>query len=197
MKLIVGLGNPGKEYEKTRHNTGFMALDSFAKKHDISIDKKKYNGLYGEMTINGEKVILLKPQTYMNLSGECVQKIVNFFKIKLEDILVINDDLDLEVGRIRLRRNGESGGHNGLKNIELNLGSKDFKRLKIGISKNKNIDTIDYVLGKFSKQELDILEQIKSVTDQLLEDFVTLDFEKLMSKYNGTDFTGDKDEFTN
>ena len=197
MKLIVGLGNPGKEYEKTRHNTGFMSLDSFAHKHDVVIDKKKYNGLYAEITINGEKIILLKPQTYMNLSGECVRKYVDYFKIKIEDILVINDDLDLEVGRLRLRRSGDSAGHNGLKNIELHLGTKDFKRLKIGISKNKGIDTKDYVLGKFSKEELEILDQIKNVTDQLLEDYVSLDFEKLMSKYNGTNLTGEKDELIN
>ena len=196
MKLIVGLGNPGKEYEKTRHNTGFMALDSFAQKKGVVIDKKKYNGLYADTTINGEKIILLKPQTFMNLSGECVRRYVDYFKIKIEDILVINDDLDLEVGRLRLRRNGDSAGHNGLKNIELNLGTKDFKRLKIGISKNKGIDTKDYVLGKFSKDELDVLEQIYSVTDNLIEDFISLDFEKLMSKYNGTNFTGEKDEST-
>ena len=197
MKLIVGLGNPGKEYEKTRHNMGFMIIDSFAQKNNVAIDRKKYNGLYGELSLNGEKIILLKPQTYMNLSGECVQQIVNYFKIKVEDILVINDDLDLAIGRIRLRRNGESAGHNGLKNIELHLGTKDFKRLKIGISKNKEIDTKDYVLGKFSKDELNIIEEIKTVTDHLLEDFITIDFEKLMSKYNGTNFTGEKDELIN
>ena len=145
MKLIVGLGNPGKEYEKTRHNTGFMALDSFAQKNGVVIDKKKYNGLYADATINGEKIILLKPQTFMNLSGECVRKYVDYFKIKVEDILVINDDLDLEVGRLRLRRNGDSAGHNGLKNIELNLGTKDFKRLKIGIY-NYELWTMDYEL---------------------------------------------------
>lgn len=195
MKLIVGLGNPGKEYEKTRHNTGFIILDSFALKNNVSIDKNKYNGLYGETTINNEKVILLKPQTYMNLSGECVQKFVNFYKINVEDILVINDDLDLDVGRIRLRRSGDSGGHNGLKNIELNLGTKEFKRLKIGISKNKSFDTKDYVLGKFSKEEYEILTKLLEVTNDLLEDFISVDFEKLMSKYNGTNITGEKNEF--
>ena len=194
MKLIVGLGNPGKEYEKTRHNTGFIILDYFALKNNVSIDKKKYNGLYGETTINNERIILLKPQTFMNLSGECVQKFVNFYKIKIEDILIINDDLDLEVGRIRVRRSGDSGGHNGLKNIELNLGTKDFKRLKIGISKNKTFDTKDYVLGKFSKDEYDILTKLMEVTSDLLEDFISLDFEKLMSKYNGTNIIGEKNE---
>ena len=194
MKLIVGLGNPGKEYENTRHNTGFLVIDSFAKKNNIEITKKKYNGLYGEFTLNKEKVLLLKPQTYMNLSGESVARFVNFYKIDINDILVINDDLDLEIGRLRLRKNGQSGGHNGLKNIALNLGTNDFKRLRVGISKNKQIDTKDYVLGRFTSEEKIILEKVIEETDNILTDYVKLDFEKLMSKYNGTNFTGEKDK---
>ena len=194
MKLIVGLGNPGKEYENTRHNTGFLVIDSFARKNNVEITKKKFNGLYSEVTINKEKVILLKPQTYMNLSGESVARFVNFYKIDIKDILVINDDLDLEVGRIRLRKNGQSGGHNGLKNIALNLGTNDFKRLRVGISKNKQIDTKDYVLGKFSSEEKEILDKVIEETDNILTDYIKLDFDKLMSRYNGTDFTGDKDK---
>ena len=194
MKLIVGLGNPGKEYENTRHNAGFLAIDSFAEKNNVEITKKKYNGLYAELTLNKEKLILLKPQTYMNLSGESVARFVNFYKIDIKDILVINDDLDLEVGRLRLRKNGQSGGHNGLKNIALNLGTNDFKRLRIGISKNKLIDTKDYVLGKFSEEERNILDKVIEETDKILSDYIKLDFEKLMSKYNGTDFTGEKDK---
>ncbi len=194
MKLIVGLGNPGKEYENTRHNTGFLVIDSFARKNNVEITKKKFNGLYSEVTINKEKVILLKPQTYMNLSGESVARFVNFYKIDIKDILVINDDLDLEVGRIRLRKNGQSGGHNGLKNIALNLGTNDFKRLRVGISKNKQIDTKDYVLGKFSSEEKEILDKVIEETDNILTDYIKLDFDKLMSRYNGTDFTGEKDK---
>ena len=193
MKLIVGLGNPGKEYEKTRHNAGFMVIDNFAKEKNVEITKKKYDGLYAELNINDEKVILLKPQTYMNLSGESVQKYVNFYKINKEDILVINDDLDLNVGKLRLKRGGQSAGHNGLKNIALNLNTDNFKRLKIGISNNKMIDTKDYVLGKFSKEELEVLDKVVKESSNILEDFVTLNFEKMMSKYNGLDFTGEKE----
>ena len=193
MKLIVGLGNPGKEFEKTRHNVGFMVIDNFAKEKDIEFTKKKYDGLYAELTVNDEKVILLKPQTYMNLSGECVIKFVNFFKINKEDILVINDDLDLKVGKLRLKRGGQSAGHNGLKNIALNLNTDNFKRLKVGISNNKMIDTKDYVLGKLTKNELEIIEKEVKESSHILEDFVSLDFEKMMSKYNGLDFTGEKE----
>ena len=121
MKLIVGLGNPGKEYENTRHNIGYIFIDSLADKLGISIDKKKFNGLYTEAVINNEKVLLVKPLSYMNLSGEVVEKFVNFYKININDILIINDDLDLDVGRGRLRLRGSSGGHNGLKNIALHL----------------------------------------------------------------------------
>lgn len=184
MKLIVGLGNPGKEYENTRHNLGFIFIDNFAQSLNAKIDKKKFNGLYCEVKINDEKVILLKPQTFMNLSGESVIQFVNYFKINIDDILIINDDLDLTFGKIRLRSDGSSGGHNGLKNIILHLNSDKFKRLKIGISNNKLIDTKDYVLGKFNHEEEDIIDNLKNIVNNLLTDFVTLDFEKLMCKYN-------------
>ena len=184
MKLIVGLGNPGKEYENTRHNIGFIFIDNFAKSLNVNIDKKKFDGLYNEVNINNEKVILLKPQTYMNLSGESIIKFVNFYKINIEDILIINDDLDLDFGRIRLRMNGSSGGHNGLKNIILHLGTTDFKRLKVGISNNKLIDTKDYVLGKFKKEEKETLDTLKELINNILTDFISMDFDKLMCKYN-------------
>ena len=184
MKLIVGLGNPGKEYENTRHNTGYIFIDSFAEKLNVTFDKQKFNGLYAETTINGEKILLVKPLSYMNLSGEVVGKFVNFFKIDINDILVISDDLDMEVGRIRLRSKGSSGGHNGLKNIALHLNTEDFKRLKIGISNDKLIDTKDYVLGKFTKEEKEVIEKMKPTIDELLSDFLNLDFDRLMGKYN-------------
>lgn len=184
MKLIVGLGNPGKEYENTRHNIGFIFIDNFAKKNGITIDKEKFNGLYAQTTIKNEKIILLKPLSYMNLSGEVVRKFVDFFKINLEDILIINDDLDMNMGRIRLRPSGSSGGHNGLKNIAFHLNSENFKRLKIGISNDKTIDTKDYVLGKFSKEEKDIIENLKDTVNNLLYDYLTIDFDKLMCNYN-------------
>ena len=184
MKLIVGLGNPGKEYENTRHNIGYIFIDSLADKLGISIDKKKFNGLYTEAVINNEKVLLVKPLSYMNLSGEVVEKFVNFYKIDINDILIINDDLDLDVGRVRLRFKGSSGGHNGLKNIALHLKTEDFKRLKIGISNNKLIDTKDYVLGKFTKEDKEIINNLKDKIVNLLMDFVNTDFDKLMAKYN-------------
>lgn len=184
MKLIVGLGNPGKEYENTRHNIGYIFIDNFADSLGIKIDKKKFNGLYAETIINNEKVILVKPLSYMNLSGEVVIQFVNFYKINIADILIINDDLDMETGRIRLRYKGTSGGHNGLKNIALHLGTEDFKRLKIGISNNKLIDTKDYVLGKFSKEDKELINELKPKINDLLNDYLEMDFDKLMCKYN-------------
>lgn len=184
MKLIVGLGNTGKEYENTRHNIGFIFIDNFAKSLGVTIEKEKFNGLYTQVTINDEKVILLKPLSFMNLSGEVVRKYVDFFKIDINDILIINDDLDLTFGRIRLRPSGSSGGHNGLKNIALHLNSENFKRLKIGISNDKSIDTKDYVLGKFSKEEKETLDNLKETVNNILNDFLLTDFDKLMCKYN-------------
>lgn len=184
MKLIIGLGNPGNEYKNTRHNIGFEIIDKFAEKHNLSINKKKYNGVYEETFIYNQKVILLKPQAYMNLSGEVVKKFIDFYKIDIKEILIINDDLDLEIGKFKLKQKGSSGGHNGLKNIEQNIGTKEYKRLKVGISNNKDIDTKDYVLGKFSKLEQDILELTQKQILDILDDFLILSFEELMSKYN-------------
>ena len=184
MKLIVGLGNPGKEYENTRHNIGFIFLDNFASVHNISIDKEKFNGLYAQAIINDEKVIILKPLSYMNLSGEVVRKFVDYFKIDINNILIISDDLDMNFGKLRLRPDGSSGGHNGLKNIALNLNTESFKRLKVGISNNKDIDTKDYVLGKFNKEEKETINNLKEQVSNILGDFITTDFDKLMCKYN-------------
>ena len=185
MRLIVGLGNPGKEYEKTRHNVGFMSLDYYAKSNSLSFNKNKFSGEYSEFTKNGEKVILLKPGKYMNLSGEVVRDYVNFFKIPIENILVICDDLDTPVGTFRLRYKGSSGGHNGLKNIEQNIGTSIYKRIKIGISNNKLIDTKDYVLGKFSNEECAKLNEVIENIPYIIDDYLINDFEKVMSKYNG------------
>lgn len=184
MKLIVGLGNPGKEYENTRHNIGFIFIDYFAGKNKATIDKEKFNGLYTQITINNEKVILLKPLSYMNLSGEVVRKFVDYFKIDINNILIISDDLDMNFGKLRLRPDGSSGGHNGLKNIALNLNTESFKRLKVGISNNKDIDTKDYVLGKFNKEEKETINNLKEQVSNILGDFIITDFDKLMCKYN-------------
>lgn len=184
MKLIIGLGNPGKEYEKTRHNMGFMFIDNYAQAKGVEINKKKFNGLYVDFINNGEKTILLKPQTYMNLSGESVRAFVDFFKINIDDILVISDDLDMPIGKYKLRPAGSSGGHNGLKNIELHLGTQNYKRLKIGISHDKDIDTKDYVLGTISKENQKIIDDLKKTVNNIIDDFYKTDFEKLMAKYN-------------
>ena len=184
MKMIVGLGNPGKEYENTRHNLGFIVIDNFAKELNLKIDKKKFNGFYETAFIEEEKVLLLKPQSYMNLSGEVVKSFADYYSIDPKDILVISDDLDLEFLDYRLRLFGSSGGHNGLKNIEQNLGTNRFKRFRIGIGKDKNIDTVDYVLGKINKEKLEQLNKFLPKTKDILTEFVTKDFEKVMSKYN-------------
>ena len=184
MKLIVGLGNPGKQYEKTRHNVGFLVIDKFIEENNIGNEKNKFNGIYYETIINNEKVIFLKPQQYMNLSGEVIKRFVDFYKININDILIISDDLDMDCGKIRLRLTGSSGGHNGLKNIEQHLNTKDYKRLKIGISNNKDFDTKDYVLGKFSKEEIDKIDNSIATSIKIINEFLILDFDKLMNKYN-------------
>ncbi len=184
MKLIVGLGNPGKIYENTRHNLGFMIIDSYLKQKNEKIDKEKFSGLYTQLVLNGEKVIFLKPQSYMNLSGEVVKKYVDYFKIKIEDILIIHDDLDQELGKIKLKENSSSGGHNGIKNIEFHLNTKNYKRLKIGISNNKKIDTKDYVLSKFTPDERNELNITIDICLNIIDDFLCLNFSDLMNKYN-------------
>ena len=184
MKLIVGLGNPGKSYEKTRHNVGFRLVDMIASKNNVKIDKKKFNGLYAEVLINDEKVILLKPQSYMNLSGEVVKSFIKFFKIEIADILVISDDLDLPLGYYKLKTNSSSGGHNGLKNIEDHLKTIDYKRIKIGIGNDEDYEARDYVLSKFSKKEEKSFEQLSIVIMDIIDDYFTLTFDELMSKYN-------------
>ncbi len=185
MKLVVGLGNPGKEYEKTRHNIGFLFVDNYIlSKNYIGNWKSKFNGLYFEVNIGGEKVIFVKPQSYMNLSGGVVSQFVNFFKIDINDILVISDDLDLLVGNFKLKSKGSCGGHNGLRDIERCLNSQDYKRLKIGISNDKELDTKDYVLGNFSKSELDVYKILFNKLNIVLDEYFCMDFTDLMSRYN-------------
>ena len=184
MKLIVGLGNPGREYENTRHNIGFQLLDLIASKKDININKEKFNAMYGEVNINGDKVLLVKPLSYMNLSGSVVSKFVSFFKISISDILIIQDDLDMRIGRIKIVHNSSSGGHNGIKDIERCLGNNKYARLKIGIANDKSIDTKDYVLGKFSKEEMNLLNCEYNKLSDIVDDFCLLSLEELKSKYN-------------
>ncbi len=185
MKLIVGLGNPGKEYKDTRHNTGFIFLDRIAYEHKVKFKLDvKLKCEICDIVINDEKVFLIKPQTYMNLSGTSVKLVCNYYGIDINDLLIIHDDLDLEVGKIRLRAHGSSGGHKGIQNIIDNLGTDQFKRLKIGIDKVESKYTIDYVLSKFSKEELSILDIFLDKINELVEDFCTMTFENLMSRYN-------------
>ena len=184
MKLIVGLGNPGTEYENTRHNAGFKFIDNFAKANNLNFNKEKFNGLYTEFNYKNEKIILLKPQKYMNLSGEVVIKFKEFFKIPLENILIICDDLDTELGKIKIKYKGSSGGHNGLKNIESHLHSNEYKRIKIGISNNKDHDRIDYVIGKMPKHDLEILDKVTAKAPEIINDYLNISFDNLMNKYN-------------
>lgn len=181
MKLIVGLGNPGKDYENTRHNMGYLFIDYYLNKKGIKLEwKEKFNGIYLDTVIGGEKIIFMKPLTYMNLSGEAVRKYLDYFKIDVSDLLVVVDDLDLGVGNYKIKNNGSSGGHNGLKNIELHIGTQNYKRFRIGIS-NTTYDVKDYVLGKISvKDYYDVFDILSDVLDR----FYNTSFDILMSKYN-------------
>lgn len=185
MKLIIGLGNPGKEYQNTKHNIGFDMLDTYIDYKNINDSwSKKFDGLYIKTKIDDEDVIFLKPQTFMNLSGNSVRKVIDYFNISIKDILVISDDLDLLVGNYKLKSKGSCGGHNGLRNIEECINTTEYKRLKIGISNDKDIDTKDYVLGKFSKKNRETLEKLFKDLCLVLDDYFILSFTDLMNKYN-------------
>lgn len=176
MKLIVGLGNPGKNYENTRHNVGFMILDNIVNGNW----HEKFDALYYK---DGD-VIYLKPMTYMNQSGISVLKTVKFFKISSADILVIHDDMDLSFKTFKLKFDSSSGGHNGIKSIINNLNTQKFSRLKIGISHDKNVDTVDYVLGKFSKEEINYLQNNYDNYNNIVKSFINDGIDKTMNKYN-------------
>lgn len=184
MKLIVGLGNPGKEYEQTRHNAGFMVMDALADDLGVSINQVKFKGLYTKTKIKGEDVVLLKPTTYMNLSGEAVGEVMRFFKIDVEDLLVIYDDLDLPTGKLRIRDKGSAGGHNGIKSIIQHVGTQNFKRIRVGIDKSSIIPVVDYVLGKFTSEEMVALNEGIKKAVVVAKDFPHMDFHKIMSLHN-------------
>ena len=181
MKLIVGLGNPDKEYDKTRHNVGFMVIDNYLGSVNWS---NKFNALYCEKVINGEKIIFVKPLTYMNNSGNAVGEFVRYFNLDNKDILVIQDDLDLNVGDYKLKMHSSSGGHNGIKSIIASLGNQDFPRLKVGIGSVKKDEVIDYVLGKFSKSELEVLNELFNTFDKIINSFINEGIDKTMNVYN-------------
>ena len=186
MYIIAGLGNPDARYQNTRHNAGFDAIDVIAEKNHIPLDTIKYNALSGSGFIGGQKVLLVKPLTYMNLSGEAIIEFVRFFKIDPEDeLLVIYDDISLEPGKLRLRRKGSAGGHNGIKNIIAHLGTEIFKRIKIGVgSKPEGWDLKDFVLGHFSKEDQALMQDAFSRTADAVDLIVADEFDKAMNTYN-------------
>lgn len=181
MKLIVGLGNPGSEYENTRHNVGFMVLDAYCEELHF---QKKFDGLLAEQVIDSEKVLFLKPQTFMNLSGNAVFKVAKYYAIAIEDILIIQDDMDLDFGKFKVKCNSSSGGHNGIKSIITCLKSEKFARLKIGISHDQNGEIVNYVLGKFSKSEREVLEGNMPVFKKIIDTFIKKDLATTMQVAN-------------
>lgn len=170
MYIIAGLGNPGREYEFTRHNIGFRVLDKLAEEYNISITEKKHRGLIGKGVIQGQKVVLVKPQTFMNLSGECLREVMDYYKETPEHVIVAFDDISLEVARLRVRPKGSAGGHNGIKSIIAQLGTQEFPRVKFGVGdKPKGAELADYVLGRFSKEENQAVEaRLKTACDALV-----------------------------
>ncbi len=185
--IIAGLGNPGKDYENTRHNAGFMFLDYVASKCSCSINRSKYKALCGEAVIGGKRVILIKPQTYMNASGEAIKEAADFYKIKPENIIVISDDVTLDVARLRVRRKGSHGGHNGLKNIILNLGTDNFPRIKIGVGQkpHPDYDIINWVLGKLSAEDIKKTAENYGAAYEGLEKIILGDIDAAMQICNG------------
>lgn len=187
MKLIVGLGNPGKEYEKTRHNAGFLVMDELANLCHTSIEQKKFNALVGTTQINGEQVLLMKPQTYMNASGEAVIQAVNFYKIDAKDVLVIHDDLDIPVGKLRIRTQGSSGGQKGMQSIINHLHTQEIARIRVGIDKNPLIPVVDYVLGKVAKEDLKNYEDAIKRAANAAYMSVTHPIGEVMNRFNKND----------
>lgn len=184
MKLIAGLGNPGAEYERTRHNIGFMVIDQLAKDLNIELNKSKFESTFYKGVINDEKVIILKPQTYMNLSGKAVSKIINYYGIDLKDVLIIYDDKDLATGKIRIRKVGSGGTQNGMINVVHHLKTKNVARMRIGIDQDKKMSLMQYVLSDFSKeQQKDIKEGIKNASKACI-DFIDHGAEYIMNNYN-------------
>lgn len=186
MYIIVGLGNPGKQYEHTRHNVGFDTIDVLAERYRISVDARKHKALYGKGMIEGNKVILAKPQTFMNLSGESVRELIDFYKIdETEELIVIYDDISLEPGQLRLRAKGSAGGHNGIKSLIAHLGGQEFKRVKVGVGeKPKGYDLADYVLSRFSKEEREKVESSLERAADAVVKIITDDMASAMNEYN-------------
>ena len=185
MHLIVGLGNPTKQYEGTRHNVGFETIDRIAAENQIRVEEKKHKALYGSGYIEGEKVILAKPQTFMNLSGESVRELSDYYKIPAENIIVIYDDISLDVGQIRIRKKGSAGGHNGIKDIIAHLGTQEFKRVRVGVGeKPKDYDLAAYVLGHFTPEDRKKVEEAIAQAADAVELMVQDRTDEAMNLYN-------------
>ena len=185
MYLIVGLGNPEPEYNKTRHNMGFDVINKLAKKYNINLNKNNFNAIYQNAIIEGEKVILVKPQTYMNSSGESVKQFVDFYKIPIENVLVIYDDMDTEIEKIRIRSKGGPGSHNGMKSLIEKLNSEEFPRIRVGIGRPKNeFDRIDYVIGHINEEEYKRLEIGQNKAVDAISYFIKNGIDNTMNKYN-------------
>ncbi len=186
MKWIVGLGNPGKTYEQTRHNIGFLVIDELARRWGITVNQQQCRALVGMGRVQGEKIFLLKPQTYMNLSGESLRAFADYYKANVADLLVIYDDLDTSFGQIRLRYQGSAGGHNGIKSIIAHIGTQQFNRIRIGIDRPPAGGNIaDYVLTTFPKSAQDTLQQVIQLAADASERTLQTHFEKVMAQYNG------------
>lgn len=185
MYLIVGLGNPENEYAKTRHNMGFDTVNKIASKYKIEMNRTKFNSIYGSGSINGEKVVLVKPQTYMNLSGQAVREFVNFYKVEKEELIIIYDDMDIEVGTMKIRKKGGPGSHNGMKSVVQEIGNTDFPRVRIGIGtpKYKN-DAINYVIGHLTEEEYEELQVGVEKASMAIEELVKSGIDIAMNKYN-------------
>ena len=184
MYVIAGLGNPGKKYENTRHNMGFITVDQLAIKHDIKVDKLKFKALVGEGRIAGQKVLLVKPQTYMNLSGESIREVMHFYKLEPENLIVIYDDIDIELGTLRIRKFGSAGTHNGMKSVVYQLQSDRFPRIRIGIGNQKKGDLVDFVIGGFSKEEVPVLEETVTKAVGAIECMLESDVDIAMNRFN-------------
>lgn len=184
MYIIAGLGNPGRKYENTRHNIGFIALDLLAERNDIKINKLKHKALVGEGRISGQKVLLVKPQTYMNLSGQSLREVMAYYKEDIEHLIVIYDDIDIPEGTIRIRKKGSAGTHNGMRSIVYDLASDQFPRIRIGMGAERKSDLKDFVLGGFSKEEKGLLEQAVEKAALAAERIVEKGIEKAMNEYN-------------
>ena len=186
MYIIAGLGNPTREYEKTRHNVGFEVIDVLADMLGTTVEEKKFKGCYGRGIIGGEKVLLLKPQTFMNLSGESIRAASDFYKVDPEHIIIIYDDISLDVGQLRIRKKGSAGGHNGIKNIIAHLGTQEFPRIKVGVGdKPKKMDLADYVLSRFSKEDRAAMEDAIKAAAKAVEVMITEGMDTAMNQFNG------------